>query len=161
MKRRVLSTLLLTLGGLSLALPSVSGSSQEQPSHATCPPLPEQGPVERVSVYVTKTIDVPGVVCVRAINGFSSAIVAAGVFSLGLQKWERGKFQDFQESTPGSTPTIIAADRPQMSPGVSIDHQLPFSGQPAPPGRYRACFRYNLLSGGEWQEAYSEEFSLP
>ena len=59
MKRRVLSGLLLALGGLSLPLLSVSGRSQEPPAHATCLPLPEQGPAGQVSVYVAKALTVP------------------------------------------------------------------------------------------------------
>jgi hypothetical protein len=139
MKRRVLSGLLLALGGLSLILLSASSRGQEPPAHVTCPPLPEQGPANQVSIYVAKALDAPGVVCARVINGFSASIVGA-VGYLRLQKWEEGRFRDLEELLSGGAPILMTADRPAMPPGATIEHRLPLSGQPAPPGRYRVCF---------------------
>jgi hypothetical protein len=132
----------------------------EHPSYLGCLPLPETGPAGRVSVYVAKALDVPGVVCARVINGFSSSIVGA-VGYLRLQKWEEGRFRNLDEILSGGAPMIMTADRPAMPSGAVIDRRLPFSGQPAPPGRYRVCFGYIPPEQDQYQQVCSEEFSLP
>jgi hypothetical protein len=48
-----------------------------------------------------------------------------------------------------------------MQPGVIINQRLPYSGQPAPPGRYRVCFSYLPPEQEKDQEVCSEEFFLP
>lgn len=51
-----------------------------------CPPLPVQPPARRVSVHVAKAIDMPGVVCVRVLNGRAATVVYGGV-PFWLQRW--------------------------------------------------------------------------
>ena len=143
---------------LSFFLPTV-GKSEQTPL-PDCPLLPTQGPADTVSVYVAKAFDVSGVVCARVINGFSSSIVGA-VGYLKLQKWEEGGFRDLDEILSGGAPMIMTADRPAMPSGAVIEHRLPSYGQPAPPGRYRACFGYLPPGQDQQQQACSEEFSLP
>lgn len=125
-----------------------------------CPPLPERGPADVVSLYVEQALDVPGVVCARVINGFSSSIVGAGGY-LRLEQWEDGKFRDLDEILFGGAPMIIAADRPSMPAGAVIETRLPAYGQPAPPGRYRVCFRYISSGHTEIQQGCSTALTLP
>lgn len=166
-RQRVMYGLTLIIGGMCLLLfLSPVGARGEQAPPAGCPPLPEQGPADQVSVYVTKAPDVPGVVCARVINGFSSNI-SSGPPNLKLQQWEaggwwqKGKFRDFRETESGSVSAIVTANIVGMPPGVIVDRRLPLSGQPAPTGKYRACFNYIPPGKGEYQQACSEEFSLP
>lgn len=121
-----------------------------------CPPLPEQGPAGQVSVYVAKALDAPGVLCVRAVNGISPAIGLGGP-PFFLQKWEEGTFQNF---SPGGAPQAGVLVGWELPAGKTVDREL-FAGQPASPGRYRACLRYYVGQGGEGQIACSEEISFP
>lgn len=163
-RQRVVHDLTLIVGGLYLLLFSPVGARGEQTPPIGCPPLPERGPTNAVSVYVAKALDVPGVVCARVINGFSSPI-ASGLPNLKLQKWQegkggrRGEFHDFRD--PGSAPFLVTANIMAMQPGVIINQRFPYSGQPAPPGRYRVCFGYLPAGQAESQQVCSEEFSLP
>lgn len=161
MKQRVVHGYIVIVWGLCLLLllSPVGGRGEQTPPEG-CPPLPEQGPADTVSIYVAKAIDVPEVMCARVINGFSSSIVGA-VGYLRLQKWEEGRFRDLDEILSGGAPMIMTADRPAMPSGAVIEHRLPFYGQPAPPGRYRACFGYIPPGQDQQQQACSEEFSLP
>lgn len=156
MRWRALSFLLLTLGGWCLLLLPLSERSQAQPFPANCPPLPEQGPAGTVSLYVAKALDVPGVICVRAVNGISPSIRWGGT-SFFLQKWEDGTFQHF---SPGGGPMGGVLIGVELPVGKTVNYYL-FAGQPAPPGRYRACFRYTMTSGGAEQVTCSEELTLP
>lgn len=138
----------------------------EQTSLEGCPPLPEQGAVDIVVVHVAKALDVCGVVCARVINGISPW-VSSGGFNPRLQKWEAGKwwrkgqFRDFGETKPGDIPMLVTLDLHRLEPGIVANQRLPFSGQPAPPGRYRVCFSYRLRGQKQHREACSEEFTLP
>ena len=152
MKWRVVSGLLLTL----VTLLPVSGRSQEQPSHAYCPPLPEQRAAGQVALYVAKALDAPGILCVRAINGISPAIGLGGP-PFFLQRWEEGTFQNF---SPGGAPQADVLIGWELAAGKTLDREL-FVGQPVSPGRYRVCLRYDVGQGGEGQIACSEEIALP
>lgn len=155
MKRRALYCLTIALGGLCPLLP-ISGRSQDQPFHAKCPPLPEQGPADTVSVYVAKALDAPGVLCVRVVNGITPAVgLMGGPF--WLQKWEENTFRAF---SPSGAPQAGALAGWELPVGKTVDREL-FAGQPVSPGRYRACLRYYVGQGGEGQIACSEEISLP
>ncbi len=151
----------VAIGGVSLLLccTPVQGRGERMPSEH-CPPLPERGPADVVSLYVEQALDVPGVVCARVINGFSSSIVGAGGY-LRLEQWEDGKFRDVDEILFGGAPMIIAADRPSMPAGAVIENRLPAYGQPAPPGRYRVCFRYISSGHTEIQQVCSTALTLP
>lgn len=154
MKRRALYYLTIALGGLCPLLP-ISGRSQDQPFHAKCPPLPEQGSAGQVSVYVAKALDAPGVLCVRAVNGISTAIGLGGP-PFFLQKWEEGTFQNFSPGGASQAGVLVGWELPA---GKTVDREL-FAGQPASPGRYRVCLRYYVGQGREGQIACSEEISL-
>jgi hypothetical protein len=162
-RQRRVHDLTLIAGGLYLLLFSPVGARGEQTSPVGCPPLPERGPANAVSIYVAKALDVPGVVCARVINGFSSSI-ASGL-NLKLQKWQegkgsrRGEFHDFRD--PGSAPFLVTANIMAMQPGVIVNQRLPYSGQPAPPGRYRVCFSYIPPGQAESQPVCSVEFQVP
>ena len=155
---------LLGVGVVALFLP-VTGNSEQIPPPG-CLPLPERGLAGTVSVHVVKVQDQPGVVCARAINGLSEDVVGTAGFVLRLQEWKKkwwwqqGQFVDFQETFPGGVLVGGTAVPIKVPAGGVLDQRLPL-GQPAPPGRYRACFRYILPSRGEKQEVCSEAFSLP
>lgn len=156
MRWRALSYLPLVLGGLWLLLLPRFAGGQEWPPRAACPPFPEQGPAGTVAVYAAKALDVPGVVCARAVNGISPAIgLSGGPF--WLQKWEEGSFRDF---SPSGIQIGGAGGLWQLPGGKSTDAYL-FAGQPVTPGRYRACLRYLLIAEGKEQVTCSEEFLLP
>jgi hypothetical protein len=161
MKKRVVPGSVVIVWGLCLflCLSPVRGRGEQLPPEG-CPPLPEQGPANQVSVYVAQALYAPGAVCARVINGFSSSIVGA-VGYLRLQKWEEGRFRDLDEILSGGAPVLMTADRPAMPPGAIIEHRLPLYGQPAPPGRYRVCFGYIPPGQDDLQWTCSEEFSLP
>jgi hypothetical protein len=156
MKRRVVFGLLLALGGLALTLLPLAARGQAWPPRADCPPLPAQGPARTVAVYAATALDVPGVICVRAVNGISPSIVWGGT-SFFLQKWADGAFQNF---SPSGGPMGVVAAEVESPVGQKLDHYL-FAGQPAPSGRYRACFRYTVTLRGAEQVTCSEEFTLP
>lgn len=164
-------SLALMLAGVSLGSLLLPGMGKGSfPAYLTCPPLPETGPAGQVSIYVVKTQDPPGFVCVRVINGRSESIGHGVPPSVSLQRWEEGKpgqlgqFRDF----PGAYTHLGGLEVQQLlvklyfPPGEVLDEPAPMF-QPAPPGRYRVCFRYDVRGqeeGGK-QEVCSEEFSLP
>lgn len=148
-----------------ILLPAVGWSEYPSPPPG-CPALPEQGSTNTVSVHVAKAVDVPGVVCVRVINRLNEEVVGTAGFMLRLQAWQKnwwwqkGRFVDFRETFPGGVLVGGTAVQLKVPAGGIVDQRLPL-GQPAPPGRYRACCRYILPRGGEEREVCSEEFSLP
>ena len=154
------------VGGL--LLPSMGKG--DFPLYLTCPPLPESVAAGQVSLYVAKAQDPSGFVCVRVINGRSESIGHSDPPRVSLQRWEEGKpgqpgqFRDF----PGAYIHPEGLDVQQglvkwySPPGAVLDEQTPMF-QPAPSGRYRVCFRYDVRGQEERgkQEVCSEEFSLP
>src|SRR5438477_4815666 len=96
----VRATLLVLLGVVTVALfPLVVGTSEQAPPLG-CPPLPEQGPADTVSIYVARALDAPGVLCVRVVNGITPAVgLIGGPF--WLEKWEENTFRAF---SPGGAP---------------------------------------------------------
>jgi hypothetical protein len=126
-------------------------------------PLSEQGPVNTVSLDVAKAVNLPGVACVRVLNGLSEQILA-GPHGVRLQKRKEEKtqghsFQDFEPlpagaSSPAGTRLIPA--------GGVADWRLPTSQKPAAPGIYRACFSYTFPGQKKKgvQKVCSQEFSL-
>jgi hypothetical protein len=155
MRWRAFSFLLLALGVLCLLLLPLSERSQARLFPATCPPLPEQGPAGTVSLYAAKALDVPGVICVRTVNGISPSIRWGGT-SLFLQKWEDSAFQNFFPG--GGSPGVVAAEV-ESPVGQKVDRYL-FADQPVTPGRYRVCFRYTVTLKGEEQVICSDELTL-
>jgi len=163
MRQRVLHSLVMIIGGLGLLLcPHVTEGEDEPSLLEGCAPILGQGPKGEVSLYIAKTRERPGRVCVRVINGLSPS-VGIGTDAFRLQKRDDGQFRDFRETPPDSIPGIIiggTADRFEVLAGNFLDRQLPLFG-PAPPGMYRVCFRYALHASTEEREVCSEEFSLP
>jgi hypothetical protein len=155
MNRRALACFPLALGGLWLLLFPLSAGGQAWPPRAACPPFPAQGPAGTVAVYAATALDVPGVICLRAVNGMSQAVGLSGI-SFFLRKWEEGTFRNF---SPDGMQTGGADALWQLPGGKSTDAYL-FAGQPATPGRYRACLRYLLIAEEKEQVTCSEEFSL-
>lgn len=130
-----------------------------------CPPLPEQGQTNRVSIHIVKALDVPGVVCVRAINGLDEAI-GIEALSMKLQKrekkwwWRKGQFRDFKETPPAGILIGTTGGPASLLAGGVFDERLPRLS-PASLGTYRVCFRYTLPQMAEKLETCSEEFTLP
>lgn len=152
---------------LSFFLPTV-GRSEHLP-HSGCLSLPEQGPVNTVSISATKALDVPGFICTRVINGRSEDL-ALLESTPNLQKWERrwlikGGFRDFSAFREHPSGMIIGGtlSAKYISAGATMDYRLPLYG-PVPPGRYRACLRYRLTVAEPKRKDYevcSEEVTLP
>jgi hypothetical protein len=91
----------------------------------------------------------PGVVCVRVINGLTTP-VTYGQDAFWLQRWEEGKWQKREASFP-STVELPSGEKVPVAKlplafglveGASEDRYLPRFGTPAPPGKYRACFTF-------------------
>jgi len=125
-----------------------------------CPPLPEQVQEGAVTVYVVKMPEKPGFVCARAVNGIRPSV---SFNSFLLQKRDEGQFHDFTEPRPPTPPGVIIGEEAVhivLMSGQWFDRQFP-SFSPAPPGMYRACFRYTLPQSAEMRETCSEEFTLP
>lgn len=118
-------------------------------SLSSCPPLPVQPSTGKVSLHVAKAVDMPGVVCMRVINGLATE-VTYGQGAFWLQKWERGRWEKSQLSSLStlklpSGETVPVAKLPLafgLSEGMSEDRYLPRFGTPASPGKYRACFTF-------------------
>lgn len=125
-----------------------------------CPLLPEQEAVRRVSIHVSKRLDTTDLVCVRVINGLSVDI-EYGALAFWLQKWEEreGKFLNIEE--PDLRGTAVQLVAYMLRAGGVLDRYLPHSRQPAPPGRYRARFRFRMPGQSVDDEVYSAEFFLP
>jgi hypothetical protein len=104
----------------------------------------------------------PGVVCVRVVNGIPTTISSDG---FRLQRHEDGQFHDFIDMLPPAPQDLIIGEtllHPSAQQGARLQRELPLYS-PAPPGTYRACFRYTLYRNlnMERQEVCSDEFSLP
>jgi hypothetical protein len=135
-----------------------------------CPRLPVEGVTNKISVYVVKAQVYSGLVCVRVINGLDEPIYS-GVIPGRLQQWEKrwwwreGQFRDFQDvsTLPDGSVVFEPAALFSLPAGAPRDGFLPLSGHPAPPGRYRVCFRYQIERQGarSEHEVCSEEFLLP
>lgn len=161
---------IIAVGGISLWLLFLPGKGESgSPSLPLpgCPPLPEQGPKNTVSLYVAKALDVAGVVCVRMINGFP---VGIGHKGFRLQRWETGRlwgvwgkgFRDFEPGQYRAEGYIAPVGGGLLVDAEGVtDWRLPRSGQPAPAGRYRVCLSYLLPDQEKYQEVCSEEFLLP
>lgn len=154
-------------GSVLCLLPSLGGS--EPPLSLGCPPLPELKSAGQVSVYAVPAQAKSGLVCVRVINGLSE-MITHGLPVGQLQRWEEakgkpGRFRDYQDVyvLPDGTVVGVTLGGLFFPAGEYRDGILPLSGQPAPAGRYRVCFRYWVIRHGERseQEACSEEFALP
>jgi hypothetical protein len=156
------ATLLVLWGVVTVALfLPVVGTSEQAPPPG-CPPLPGQAPEGTVAVYVAKMPEKPGFVCARAVNGIPPPI---GYDGFHFQRREEGQFHDFTEPVPPTPPGVIIgedATRFMLVVGSRLERQFPLYS-PAPPGTYRACFRYTLYLNlnTERQEVCSEELSLP
>lgn len=131
-----------------------------------CPSLPERGQSDSVSISVTKTLDATGFVCIRVINGLKMQIATGGpVVRLQEKKrrwWGKSQFDDFKETPPGGIIVGSTLVPVYIPAGQMYDQRLPYFS-PAPPGTYRACFRYEVFAEErkETHEVCSEEFSLP
>jgi hypothetical protein len=173
-RQQALLSLAAMVSGLYLLLgfSSVKGQDKPIPSAddpkllapvspiSECPPLPEQAPESTVTVYVAKMPEKSGFVCARAVNGIHPSV---SFNSFLLQQRDEGQFHDFTEPLPPTPPGIIIGEEAVhivLMPGQWFDRQFP-SFSPAPPGTYRACFRYTLYMSTEKQEVCSEEVSLP
>jgi hypothetical protein len=112
-------------------------------------------------VYVATMLHKPGFLCVRAVNGFRPAIGYAG---FRLQRRAAGQCHDFIEPLLPKPPGIIIGEtllRFSLQLGAWLDRQLPLYSS-APPGMYRACFRYYLqMSSTEREDVCSQEFTVP
>lgn len=167
-------SLAVMISGLHLLLSFSCAKGQEKPlsseDHPTlpspvsplkdCPLLPEQAPEGTITVYVAKMQEKSGFVCARAVNGIRPSINFDGFH---LQKRDGEQFHDFAEPMPPTPPGVIIGQEAvhiMLPIGYWFDRQFP-SFSPAPPGTYRACFRYTLHASTEEREACSEEFSLP
>lgn len=135
-----------------------------------CPPLPKTAPAGQVSIYVAKAQDSPGFVCVRVINGRSENIGFGDPPTVTLQRWEEetpgkpGQFRDFlgDYTHPGGFEVQQGLVKWYFPTGIVVDEQVPMF-RPAPPGRYRVCFPYDVRgqeARGK-QVVCSEEFTLP
>lgn len=135
--------------GLFLLLLFIADQSR-YPSPAGCPSLPQWGPVGKISLYVEKALDQPGIVCVRVINGLGDMI------EIGPRNvWLEGK------NGPVGTP-IARVDRlVLMQTGAIFDYRLPHTRQPAPSGRYHVRFHSRTFPNRDNYTTYSLEFSLP
>lgn len=163
--------LTMMLAGISLCgiLVPPSGKGEFSPSLA-CPPLPKTAPAGQVSIYVAKAQNRPGFVCVRVINGRSEDIGFGAPPTVTLQRWKKEKpgessqFRDFLGDYP--PPGRFEVQQPLLKwyfpPGTVMDEQVPMF-RPAPPGRYRVCFPYDVGGQGARgkQVVCSEEFTLP
>jgi hypothetical protein len=130
--------------------------------------LPVEPSAGRVSLHVARAVDVPGVVCVRALNGLTSPITFGGRSAFWLQRWNKDHWEkkDYASESvltlpSGETiPVMSASPAYELSEGESIDQHLPGLGAPAPSGRYRACFTFWHLQKGK-QTVCSDAFPLP
>lgn len=135
--------------GLFLLLLFIADKSR-YPSPAGCPALPQWGPAGKVSLYVEKALDQPGIVCVRVINGLSDMI------EIGPRNvWLEG------ENSPVGTMIAYPDRLLLMRTRGMFDYRLPQTRQPAPSGKYRVCFRSRTFPNQDSHTAYSPEFSLP
>jgi len=137
-----------------------AGDSSRSPS---CPPLPEQGPASKISVYTAKVLDIPRIVCVRVYNGSSTELTYEGI-PIRLQKRFLGlwfPYLTFKDISRSGRWVGISLEQGFLPIEGVIDRRLPGFYQPASAGRYRACFYYHLYQQNDWQETCSEEFSLP
>jgi|RhiMetdeSRZDD1v2_1073273.scaffolds.fasta_scaffold328762_3 hypothetical protein len=167
-------SLAVVISGLSLLLSFSCAKGQDRqipfeddptlpaparPPLSGCPPLPEQAPEGTVAVYVAKMPEKPGFVCVRAVNGIHPSVGYAGFH---WQRKEEGQFQDFTEQLQLPPGLVVGEEavHVELWPQRWLDRQFPLQN-PAPPGAYRACFRYTLHMSVERQEICSEELSLP
>jgi hypothetical protein len=163
------SLAIMLCGGILCFFLRPSAGHGESPSYPGCPSLPEQGLAGRVSVYAVPAQARSGLVCVRVINGLGK-MLTYGLPVGRLQKWEEGEkgklgqFRDYQDVTvlPDGTAVGVILGGLFFPAGEYRDGVLPLSGQPAPTGRYRVCFRYSVVEHGKRSEheACSEEFSL-
>jgi hypothetical protein len=94
-------------------------------------------------------------------DGLRPAIGYAGIH---LQRRVEGQFADFTEPLPPAPPGIIIGETLQrfdLQLGTRLDRQLPLY-RPAPPGTYRACFRYYpQMSSTERADVCSQAFTVP
>jgi len=137
-----------------------------------CASLPEYGSVDKISVYVARVADQPGVVCARVYNGTDEEIgYGGGSFSL-QESWlwvvwlPHFNVKDvLQNFLSGSLGIAFTADLIIISPGGKAEgHYLPssaWSRHPAPPGRYRVCFSYRTRWSSDEQRVCSAPFWLP
>jgi hypothetical protein len=160
----------IMLAGVALCSFPLPGMGRSGFSSLTCPSLPETALVGQVSIYVARVQDSPGFACVRVINGRSDYIGHGAPPTISLQRWEEeqpgqpGQFQSFPDvyTHPGGFEVQQLAVKWYSPPGAVLDEQVPMF-QPAPPGWYRVCFRYEVQGQEERgkQEVCSEGFSLP
>jgi hypothetical protein len=125
-----------------------------------CPSFSAQGIAGKVSLQVAKTLDTPGVVCVRVINGLSQQI-DYGVTAFQLQRWDEEEKTFRAVERPELRGTAVAPRASVLLEGQTLDRYLPRRGASAPAGRYRVCFRFGAQEWSGEQERCSEEFHLP
>jgi hypothetical protein len=167
MPRTLLPTAASCLGIVLFVFLLLDEAKSEQLPPNGCPPLPEHASPNVVSLYVAKAIDVSGVVCARVINGFSEDLIVGGS-SLRLERWQKekwwrqGGFHPFAGTPPEDVIIGMTLVRTTMPAKGIRDERLPLLGSPAPAGRYRICFSYELLRQPSVQVTIcSEEFVLP
>lgn len=133
-----------------------------------CPPLPVEPSAGRVSLHVARAVDVPGVVCVRALNGLTSPITFGGRSAFWLQRWDKNHWEKRDYAAESvltlpngeKVPVMQIGAAYELSKGESIDQHLPGLGTPAPSGKYRACFTF-WHPQKDKQTVCSDAFPLP
>ncbi len=133
-----------------------------------CPPFPTSKVNNRVTVSTVKSLDMPGVVCIRVINGLKVGIEYGGKIAFRLQIKQGTQktkiyLSPFSTKDPSqkSNKIIMFRGAHSLRTKRSIDEYLPGFGNPAPPGRYKACFRFRMPGQSIDDEICSEEFFLP
>jgi len=150
-------------GTLALFLFAPIAGRSERSLLLDCPPLPEQGPSNKVSIHTAKALDIPGIVCVRVYNGLSTEIAYEGI-PVRLQKsllrlWF--PYLAFKDIFRSGGWIGVSLERGSLRVGGVVDRRLPGFYQPASPGKYRVCFSYSLHQQNDRQETCSGEFLLP
>lgn len=136
-----------------------------------CAALPEGGPDNTISISVARVVDQPGVVCARVYNGtYEDLGYAAGAFRLH-KSWlwvlwvPYFNLQDVVRSLlPGAPIVAFTGMIDLLPPTGRMDGYLPSFGlyhSPAPPGRYRVCFRYLAGKSEDERRVCSAAFWLP
>jgi hypothetical protein len=139
--------------------------SETQFASPVCQALPARGPARFVSVLLSRTVDRPGIVCVRLYNGTEQVFYYEGN-ALRLQRrwlgfvWLLYIPLSSELLSPG--PRSLSLRQPELMPGVADDTYLPTAYDPALAGRYRIRFCYRAApESREQQCVYSKRFSLP
>ena len=129
-----------------------------------CASLPEHGPSGEIAIAAARMADRRGSVCVRVYNGTEQDLeYAPSAWSL-QESWAWVIWYRYFNLADFLWGDTIATVMPMwfLRAGGKTGAFLPHSGRrPAPPGRYRACFRYNMEGSHEERRVCSAPFWLP